>query len=908
MVNTSFSINDIINKQVQDNNLPIENPMDNQVENDAPKADENVQLVRFKKGDKAKDKDGNYYSKESRVFLSPLYQSAPSTLSTPIEAKEGEPSEGYEWAQDAAQMILDKGISMDEAEKAMNSKYKLADAIIKDNKDSAMDAGNPESENYDKYVQYYEPMENYYKADTVDGKKYLYYKDPRQQTEAILAKRYGLLFDDNPYKDKNSPTNPSTAIGLLNKANIKKAWEDWLNDSSARPKHTIKYLIVLKKLNDLRKVRTSKELKKLGFNSQEDYNEAVEYLNASLYEKDKEYTTAVRLAAEDAVEAKKDQEEQERQERVAKLNKEPKAPITEPTIEPSSNTETVADNTETNTETVADNTETNTETVADNTETNEQPGDNVSFTVEQAKLNKEIKTQEEQAFKEAEEIAERKLTREESEEEERAIEEVARKARQDQLDYEEWLKSPSIISGVFGKSGLSVARRFGLGLSALFAIFSDVAANYGKGIRGNTDFKTEAMDALNASIKTIQEKRANAIGDMSAASYKVAEGNDTALYKDARKMKNLTIGQLIPDDNTLQTFIQESQVNPSEELSEDFYNNITAENRKGYIDIIKNNKKLADAQLDENGNLNGYGELQFQKKNRKAIEEFRNILGISDERLGNINKLLDLDKKKAEVKSAVHDVNFRITTDYINAISALREENRTLENAKLELTEAKTLDEMLELAKKQRDVYAGLATSTSSSSEGSTITKQSVERFTKDNSFRTTNEELKKHGWQAEINGNTGVEFPLKIVPTVEIGISGGAAWTQEQANSILKSAYESWSKDNQRQLTNARNLSNASGRNIDDYASTIINFLESEKAKKAEADINKARENAIRAIDEKIEYNNQAIEEIRARQESENKKYDTDRNNSTDNPLYSMYNDVPTKNSNWYRHQLALS
>ena len=899
MANTSFSINDIINKQVQDNNLPIENPMDNQAENDAPKADENVQLVRFNKGDKAKDKDGNYYSKESRAFPLPFEQRAPSI---PIEAKEGEPSEGYEWAQDAAQMIWEKGISMDEAEKAMNSKYKLADAIIKDNKAAALDAGNPESENYDKYVQYYEPMENYYKTDTVDGKKYLYYKDPRQQTEATLAKRYGLLFDNDPYKDKDSPTNPSTAIGLLNKANLKEDWKDWLDDRSTGIDYIRKYLIISSKLYDLQKFRTSKELKKLGFDSQEDYNSAVSYLIASLHEKNKEHTAAVRSAtkAEDAVEAKKDQEELERQERVANLNKEPEELIIEPTIEPSSNTETVADNTETNTETVADNTETN-------TETNEQPGDNVSFTIEQAKLNKEIKSQEEQAFKEAEEIAERKLTREESEEEERAIEEAARKARQDQLDYEEWLKNPSIISGIFGKSGLSEARRFGLGLSALFAIFSDVAASYGKGIRGNTDFKTEAMDALNSSIKAIQEKRANAIGDMSAASYKVAEGNDTALYKDARKMKNLTVGQLIPDDNTLQTFIQEAQVNPSEELSEDFYNSITAENRKGYIDIIKNNKKLADAQLDENGNLNGYGELQFQKKNRKAIEEFRNILGISDERLGNINKLLDLDKKKAEVKSAVHDVNFRTTTDYINAISALREENRTLENSKLELTEAKTLDEMLELAKKQRDVYAGLATSTSSSTEGSTITKQSVERFTKDNSFRTTNEELKKHGWQAEVNGNAGAGFPLKIVP-IEIGISGGSGWTKEQANSILKSAYESWSKDNQRQLTNARNLSNASGRNIDDYASTIIKFLETEKAKKAEADFNKARENAIRAIDEKIEYNNQAIEEIRARQESENKKYDTDRNNSTDNPLYSMYNDVPTKNSNWYRHQLALS
>ena len=161
MANTSFFINDIINKQVQDNNLPIENPMDNQAENDAPKADENAQLVRFKKGDKAKDKDGNYYSKESRAFPLPFEQRAPSI---PIEAKEGEPSEGYEWAQDAAQMIWDKGITMDEAEKAMNNKYKLADAIIKDNKATALDAGNPESENYDKYVQYYEPMENYCKT------------------------------------------------------------------------------------------------------------------------------------------------------------------------------------------------------------------------------------------------------------------------------------------------------------------------------------------------------------------------------------------------------------------------------------------------------------------------------------------------------------------------------------------------------------------------------------------------------------------------------------------------------------------------------------------------------------------------------------------------------------------------
>ena len=35
------------------------------------------------------------------------------------------------------------------------------------------------------------------------------------------------------------------------------------------------------------------------------------------------------------------------------------------------------------------------------------------------------------------------------------------------------------------------------------------------------------------------------------------------------------------------------------------------------------------------------------------------------------------------------------------------------------------------------------------------------------------------------------------------------------------------------------------------------------------------------------------------------NGKYST---SSTDNPYISMYNDVPTKNSEWYKHMLALS
>ena len=47
-------------------------------------------------------------------------------------------------------------------------------------------------------------------------------------------------------------------------------------------------------------------------------------------------------------------------------------------------------------------------------------------------------------------------------------------------------------------------------------------------------------------------------------------------------------------------------------------------------------------------------------------------------------------------------------------------------------------------------------------------------------------------------------------------------------------------------------------------------------------------------------------IEKLQEMQNTENKgKYST---SSTDNPYISMYNDVPTKNSEWYKHMLALS
>lgn len=866
MANKQFYINDIINEQAQ--GLPLEEQKQmSPVNND-------TELVRYKGGETAKDLKGNT-----------------------ITAKKGEPEYGSEWAEDVAQRIWDSGKSMDEVEAEMNKKWPLANALIKDNAAAVTRAEDPDKKgDYGKSVQYYE------KTSDKDGS--LHYRSPREQTEATLARRYGLYLADNPAIQENSPTNPSTAVGLLHKTKLKKDWENFINLKDVKDEADFlnSYKNLRSKLIELYSIKSGKELKGLGFTSQEDYDLATRYLIKSLDEKANSIANAY-LKKEGKDKATGTKKETPVVSPVsnpipakAAENTKKEIPVVNPAkAEENTNTETVADTTE----------DTGTKEEV-NTEADTEPSD-ASFAVEEARLNTESTAQEKRAQKEAEAIAKKELTRKEAEELDRKLEEAAKKKQQDLFDYEDWLKNPTIISGIFGKSGLSTARRVGLGLATLFAIFSDVAANYGKGINNNTDFKTAAMDQLNSTIVKIQNSRADAAGKLAARPYETATDNEEKINRDYEKLRRLPAGTYIPK-SALQAFIQESQIDTKEPISDSLYERFNSESRKGFIDSIKRNKALRNAYLDEDGNLNADGELKFLNKQEQAIAQYKNVLGLSDERLKNINNLLEMDKKRAEVRSKVHDVIFQTNADYINAINAMEDENRALETSKLDFTEAKNLDAMLDLAQKNRNVISGLATSSANTTEGTSDTEVSLNRFSEQGGLEKVNEELKKHGWQAELNGEARAKFPLKVVP-ISAEISAGGKWTSEQATKHMQSEYEKWTRDDQRSLTKARNLSAASGKNIDEAYDEIMNFLNSEKAKGAEADFNKVRQEVLESINNKIQYNKQVIDELKEMREKE-RNFDTGESNSvsTRNPYVSMFDDVPTKDSNWYRHRLALS
>ena len=840
-----FSINDIINEQIKNAGINVDgyNAADNMANNTADNADttnvadystneiqkaedneiqkaENIP-VRYEGGETELDKNGQPYKAKVGSVLGKVIGNKESE---DIKAKKGEPEDGYEWAQDAAQEISDTGKSYEEVEKNLANKYKLAQAQIDDDRS-----------------QYY-------------GR--------RELTNDILSERYKL--------DRLNGGEQFDAIGAVrllsnNKSNLHQEWLDLhdLKNINSSTEFLRRYTKLKSALADMQVNKSAKELKKLGFNSLEAYKGATYYLVNSLdtWANDVAGRMLEKDKAKEGVKPLKVKEETAPTEKVAAT----------PTEETTTTTEKTT------------------------------PTEDTGYEATLANLTKE---QEEKAFKEAEELANREKSREEAEAEEKEIDKAARKAQQNKLDYEEWVKNPTLISGIFGKSGLSTARRVGLGLAALFAIFSDVAASYGKGIRGNTDFKTEAMDALNSTIKTIQDKRASSIGEMAAAPYGVTTENDKKLLKDIEKIKNLPLGRYVADEGALRGFIQEAQIT-TEPLSEDYYNRFSDALKEGYINSIKNTPSLRDAYLDENGNLNDYGELQFLKKEKNAIENLGNIIEKSDERLSNVNKLLDIDEKNAKVRSTVHDVFFNANADYINAIRVLQDENRVLEQSKLELTEAKTLDQMLESAGKFKNTVSGLSTSTSNSTESESNTEATFNRYVESKGREEVNRELEKHGWQAELNGEVGATFPLKVVP-ISAELKAGGKWTNEQAQEYIDTWKTNKQKEFQDQLTKVKAASGSSGTTIDAAAQAVYDFLNTEKAKGAEADFNKARENAIRAIDEKIEFNNTAIEKLQEMQNTENKgKYST---SSTDNPYISMYNDVPTKNSEWYKHMLALS
>ena len=497
----------------------------------------------------------------------------------------------------------------------------------------------------------------------------------------------------------------------------------------------------------------------------------------------------------------------------------------------------------------------------------------------------------------------------------------------DQLEkeerYDEWLKNPTILSGIFGKSGMDLAKRIGLGTATLSAIASDVLANYAKGLNGSTDFSNKAVAELNKYVDAVNTKRAEAIAEKAAKPYKTDAENEEKLNQSVTKLKRTSAGLYIPD-NALRYLVQNAQL--GKPLIEDekelaiFLN----ETEKGFIDSIGKNKKESDRYIVENDDgtktLTPEGRVVFLDEMETAISDFGRVLDLDDTKIANGLKLLETEKKRADIIKDISAARLENTTQFMNAEADIKQRIVEASTLKTKLSEVQDREQALKLAQEAKSAFGDLSRKTSIDS----LTKEERNELFNSEEFnevkRNLDEELKKHGYtiKADAKAETGFKVVKLANANASAGIEGG--WTDEQANTAVREATTNFLNRNSENNVKSNNVNNSINKMIDDAINDVYRLYNDSSVE----DFKEKREEAINRIDELIrtlEGYNTEVQRIKNDYLNKNPVEKTNYENvlnkynkveeqpNNNNEMLNAFNTyrVPTNNINWYKHKLGL-
>ncbi len=490
----------------------------------------------------------------------------------------------------------------------------------------------------------------------------------------------------------------------------------------------------------------------------------------------------------------------------------------------------------------------------------------------------------------------------------------------DQLEekeaYDEWLKNPTILSGIFNK-GTPWYKKIGLGTSALSAIASDVLANYARGLNGSTDFSNKAVAELNKYVDTVNTKRAEAIAEKAAKPYKTDAENEEKLNQSVTKLKRTSAGLYIPD-NALRYLVQNAQLGkPLIEDEKDlaiFLN----EAEKGFIKSVGNNKKEKGRYVNEDNTLTPEGRAVFLDEMETSLSDFGRVLDLDETKIANGLKLLETEKKRADIIKDISAARLENTTQFMNAEADIKQRISEAATLKTKLSEVQDREQALKLAQQGKDAFGDLSRKTSIDS----LTKEERNELFNSKEFsevkRNLDEELKKHGYKLEVDAEAEVGF--KVVKLAEAagaaGIEGG--WTYEQATNKVKEATTNFLNKNSENNLKSNSVNNSINKMIDDAINDVYRLYNDSSVE----DFKEKREEALNRIDELIrtlEGYSTEIQRIKNDYLNKNPVEKTNYENILNkynkveeqpNEMLNAFNTyrVPTNNINWYKHKLGLA
>lgn len=858
-------------------------------------ATDDIQKVRYLGGEEVKDSNGETVTEEKRSIIPPF-----NKKEVPLTRKKGEPENAQELSQDIRKE-MDSGSSFNEAWEKEMKKYPGVEKNINEFYDLN---GNVE------YHKEY-PYTNGWHIDNW-GAESVY--SPKEAVEVENLKNLGissLLNKDSSFIYPNEKGSlPATRLYQYLVKN--KALDEWKD--------------VMSNFNPSKFLRTYNTLRKA-------INE----------DKDKEFTAEEKydiskLLNETMVGYSKWLDEVNKQEAAKKAKREEKAKTPKPETRGSF---TTADGKTTDVKyppmaTITD--KDGNETVIDSKQYQEnREKDAISEAIKQAVKDSEAKekatntetqpetkeetstvTEDNKNINDANKTFLASLEKKSAEEAE-AEKEVANKRAErimnqlkEKENYEEWLKNPTILTGIFGENGMSLAKKIGLGTAALSAIASDVLANYAKGLNGSTDFSNKAVAELNKYVDMVNTKRAEAIAEKAAKPYKTDAENEEKLNQSVTKLKRTSAGLYIPD-NALRYLVQNAQL--GKQLIEDendlaiFLN----EGEKGFIDNIgKNNKKERARYVNEDDTLTPEGRVVFLDEMETAISDFSRVLDLDETKIANGLKLLETEKKRAGIAKDIAAARLENTTQFMNAEADIKQRISEAATLKTKFSEVSDREQALNLAKQGKDAFSDLSRKTSIDS----LTKEERNELFNSEEFsetrRALEEELKKHGYSLE----AGAEAGIKVVK-----LSANADWTDEQAIKAVKEAETNFLNKYSENNLKANSVNNSTSKAIDNAIDDVYKLFYDSSVE----DFKEKREEALNRIDELIRtLEGYSTEVQRIKNDYLNKnpvektnyenilnKYNKveERSNNNNNEMLNAFNTyrVPTNNINWYKHKLGL-
>ena len=497
---------------------------------------------------------------------------------------------------------------------------------------------------------------------------------------------------------------------------------------------------------------------------------------------------------------------------------------------------------------------------------------------------------------------------------EREVAEERAKRIMTQLDkataYEEWLKNPTIISGIFGKSGLSTAKRVGLGAATLFAIASDVMANYAKGLNNETSFSNQAVAELNKYVDMVNKAKAEKIGERAGKPYVTDAENEEKLNQSVSKLKRTNAGIYIPD-NALRFLVQNAQL--GKELIKDEKDLAIFLNQaeQGFIKASLDNEKEASRYVKDN-TLTPEGRAVFLDDMETAISDFGRVLELDDTKIANGLKLLEAEKQRAGIIKDIAAARLENTTQFMNAEADIKQRISEASTLKTKLSEVLDREQSLKLAQQAKSAFSDLSRKTSIDS----LTKEERNELFNSEEFnevkRNLDEELKKHGYTIKADAEAGIKV---------VKLSAGGDWTDEQANTAVREATTNFLNRNSENNVKSNNVNNSINKTIDNAINDVYRLYNDSSVE----DFKEKREEALNRIDELIRtlegysteiqrvkndyLNKNPVEKTNYENvlNKYNNKVEEQPNNN--NEMLNAFNTyrVPTNNINWYKHKLGL-